>query len=102
MARGFEKFNLLGTAMEWHLRRQLLTTTLDTSSIPKGWLDWNNHSKLNSIDYEEHQNIGIGSQLSKQVKWKECRANLSEAEIQVFNIRKNLIKKKPIAMRFSK
>ena len=80
----------------------IINNYINTSSIPKGWLDWNNRSELNSIDYEEHQNIGIGSRLSKQMKWKGCRANLSEAEIQVFNIRKNLIKKKPIAMRFSK
>ncbi|XP_075658615.1 pectinesterase 3-like [Castanea sativa] len=48
---------------------------------PDGWLDWNSRSKLNSIDYVKHQNIGIGSRLSKRVKWKGCRANLSEAEI---------------------
>ena len=54
---------------------------------PDGWLDWDSRSELDSIDYVEHQNFGIGSRLSKRVKWKGCRANLSEAEIQVFSIK---------------
>jgi len=61
--------NYLGRPWKEYSRTVFINCNLEALVTPEGWMPWNGDLGLKTLYYEELQNSGQGSNLSKRVTW---------------------------------
>nr|XP_023906234.1 probable pectinesterase/pectinesterase inhibitor 34 [Quercus suber]POF18877.1 putative pectinesterase/pectinesterase inhibitor 34 [Quercus suber] len=76
----------LGRPWKMYSRVVYMLSYIDNHVHPRGWLEWNATSPVNSLYYGEYMNYGPGAAVGQRVKWPGYRVITSTVEASRFTV----------------
>ncbi|KAL3642871.1 hypothetical protein CASFOL_013686 [Castilleja foliolosa] len=76
----------LGRPWRNYSRTVVVSSYLGDLINPRGWLEWNEYSSLDTVEYIEYMNSGPGSDTGSRVSWGGYRRNCSEDIVRQFGV----------------